>query len=67
MGNEAQVQDRTVELVRERETKNTVRFAEIEVDGQPPIIGTLYVQKWVIGQVGRIRVTIQPLDDEDPG
>lgn len=30
---------------RERETKNTVRYEEPE-GGEPPIIGTLYLQKW---------------------
>ena len=29
----------------ERDTKNTYRFQEV-VKGSPPLIGTLYVQKW---------------------
>jgi hypothetical protein len=33
----------------ERETKNTIRYAE-DVDGKPPAIGTLYVQKWLLGK-----------------
>ncbi len=32
----------------ERETKNTIRYAE-DVNGKPPTIGTLYVQKWLLG------------------
>jgi hypothetical protein len=32
----------------ERQTKNTVRYAEA-ADADPPAIGTLYVQKWVLG------------------
>jgi len=32
----------------ERETKNTVRYQE-ESQGKPPVIGTLYVQKWALG------------------
>jgi len=32
----------------ERETKNTIRYAE-DVNGKPPAIGTLYVQKWLLG------------------
>jgi hypothetical protein len=31
------------------ETKNTVRYAE-QTDGKPPAVGTIYVQKWAIGQ-----------------
>jgi hypothetical protein len=33
----------------ERETKNTIRYAE-DASGKPPAIGTLYVQKWMLGQ-----------------
>ena len=29
-----------------QETKNTVRFQEKPEPGQPPIVGSLYVQKW---------------------
>jgi len=32
----------------ERETKNTIRYSE-DVNGKPPAIGTLYVQKWLLG------------------
>jgi len=32
-------------LRRAKETKNTVRYEESEGD-QPPVIGTLYLQKW---------------------
>ena len=36
-----------VEFTFERETKNTVRFQEAEnANGEPPAIGTLYLQKW---------------------
>jgi hypothetical protein len=37
----------------ERETKNTVRFQEVEdANGEPEAIGTLYVQKWLLRQLG---------------
>lgn len=29
----------------EKETKNTIRYQEV-AEGQPPVIGTIYVQKW---------------------
>ena len=32
----------------ERETKNTVRFEEVLNAGEPPKIGTLYIQKWAL-------------------
>jgi hypothetical protein len=34
-----------VTLKRAKETKNTIRYEEPE-SGDPPIIGTLYLQKW---------------------
>jgi hypothetical protein len=41
----------------ERETKNTIRYAE-EADGNPPAIGTLYVQKWLLGKEPPQKLTI---------
>ena len=41
----------TVRFVREKETKNTVRFSEVPPEGKPPLIGTLYIQKWAAGDV----------------
>lgn len=38
--------ERVFEL--EKVTKNTYRFREM-TEGQPPVIGTLYVQKWAVG------------------
>ncbi len=50
----------TVVFVTERETKNTVRFQE-EASGKPPVIGTLYVQRWALGEPlpQRLTVTIE--------
>jgi hypothetical protein len=39
----------TLTFSLERETKNTVRYAE-QTDGKPPAVGTIYVQKWATGQ-----------------
>ena len=49
-----------VVFVMERETKNTVRFQE-EANGKPPVVGTLYVQRWALGQPlpERLTVTIE--------
>jgi hypothetical protein len=41
----------------ERETKNTIRYAE-DASGKPPAIGTLYVQKWLLGNEPPRRLTI---------
>ena len=59
-----------VEFVKERETKNTVRFQEVEnPDGEPPAVGTLYIQKWVLKRLDnpeRIAVAIRPSTPTPP-
>lgn len=40
------------------ETKNTFKFAEVPPTGQPPKIGTLYVQKWVFDGVMPQEITV---------
>ena len=49
-----------LDFVYEKETKNTVRFTESQ-EGKPPIIGTLYIQKWVFkdGVPNTLKVTIE--------
>jgi len=49
---------RTLTFDREKETKNTVRFQEKDVPGQPPLIGTLYVAKWYVGDAKQLTVTV---------
>ena len=48
----------------EKETKNTVRYTEV-AEGQPPIIGTVYVQKWALkGTPKKIKLTLESEDEE---
>jgi len=38
---------------KEKETKNTIRFSEREnEDGEPPMIGILYLQKFAVKRLG---------------
>ena len=45
----------------ERATKNTYRFSEEEVSGEAPVIGTLYIQRFVFDgtEPGTITVTVK--------
>ena len=45
----------TVQFVREKETKNAVRFEEAPQDGEPTKFGTIYIQKWVVQRLGNPR------------
>ena len=47
----------TLTFTLERETKNTIRYQK-DADGKPPAIGTLYVQKWLLGKEPPKRLTI---------
>ncbi len=48
----------TVKFEFEKETKNSVRYKEVPADGQAPIVGSLYVQKWFAGTAKTLEVTI---------
>lgn len=47
----------------DKETKNTVRYAE-EAENRRPIVGTVYVDKYELPRPypGRIRLTIEPVE-----
>lgn len=48
-----------VKFQKEKETKNTVRYQEVVDEGKPPVIGTLYLQKWFAGDSAELTITIQ--------
>lgn len=43
---------------KEKETKGTVRYKEVPEAGKPPIVGTLYIQKWAASNAEKVKVTI---------
>lgn len=48
----------TATFKREKETKNTVKFEEVPAKGTPPIIGSLYVQKFAVEAAETLEVTV---------
>ena len=50
---------KTIQFTKEKDTKNTVKFAEIQTQGEAPIIGSLYVQKWFAGDAINLKVTVE--------
>jgi hypothetical protein len=54
---------KVINFKRLKETKNTVRFEEEPEDGQPPVMGTLYIQKWFVKDRDQVRVSID-LDED---
>lgn len=51
-------ENQIVNFVMERETKNTIKYEEQPGDG-PPIIGSLYVQKWWAKGAKSLRVMLE--------
>jgi hypothetical protein len=63
MSTNTDTKTRTVSFFFEKETKNTVKFEEVPERGQPAIMGSLYLQKWVVAQMGdpeSLTVTVSP-------
>ena len=50
---------KTIQFEKEKDTKNTVKFAEVQTPGEPPIIGTLYVQKWFAGDATKLKISVE--------
>lgn len=58
---------KTILFEKERDTKNTVVFTEKPGAGTPPVIGTIYIQKWYIGEHDKVTVTVEFGSDGDNG
>ena len=54
---------KTLKFVLEKEVKNSVRFQEVTAAGEAPVLGSIYVQKWYIGDCKELTLTLTtPLD-----
>ena len=53
-------------LTLEREAKNTIRYTE-DTGWKPPAIGTLYVQKWLLGNEPPKNLVVTISDSDNPG
>ena len=54
--------EKKVKFEFEKQNKNSVRYKEVPEDGMPPVIGSIYVQKWFAGDSKNIEVTINIKD-----
>ncbi len=50
---------KVIQLQKEKDTKNTVKFAEVQTAGEAPVLGTLYLQKWFAQDGKSLKVTIE--------
>ena len=49
----------TITFEFEKQNKNSVRYKEVPKEGAPPILGSIYVQKWFAGNSKIIEVTVE--------
>ena len=54
--------EKIIKFEIEKNNKNSVRYKEIPEDGMPPVLGSIYVQKWFAGDKKHIEVTIKTTD-----
>lgn len=54
--------EKIIKFEYEKQNKNSVRFKEVPEEGMPPILGTIYVQKWFAGNSKNIEVSIHKKD-----
>jgi hypothetical protein len=45
-------------FTKEKDTKNTVKFTEVAQEGEAPICGTLYLQRWFVGAANNVQAEI---------
>ena len=56
----------TLHFIREKTTKNTVRFKEQPQEGKPPVIGYVYIQQSAAGQAREVTVQVTLEDKAVP-
>ncbi|XQW86321.1 hypothetical protein ACOYR1_06245 [Thalassotalea piscium] len=54
--------EKKIQLTFEKQNKNSIRYKEVPEDGMPPVIGSIYLQKWFAGNSKNIEITINKKD-----
>jgi len=54
--------EKVIKFEFEKHNKNSTRYKEISENGMPPVLGSIYVQKWFAGNAKNIEVTIKTED-----
>jgi len=53
------METKEVIMEKEKETKNKIRFSEVITEDQLPILGTLYIPKYIAKKTEKIKVIIE--------
>ncbi len=54
--------EKIIKFELEKHNKNSIRYKEVPENGMPPVIGSIYVQKWFAGESKNIEVAIKTKD-----
>jgi len=54
--------EKKIKFVFEKQNKNSVRYTEVPEEGMPPVIGSIYVQKWFAGNSQTMEIIINKKD-----
>ena len=54
--------EKVIKFELEKHNKNSIRYKEIPENGMPPILGSIYVQKWFAGDKKELEITIKTND-----
>ena len=58
----ASMSEKKVKFEFEKQNKNSIRYKEVPEEGMPPIIGSIYIQKWFAGNSKNIEITVKKTD-----
>ena len=53
------VKTKTIQFTKEADKKNAVKFAEVATEGNAPVCGTIYLQRWFCGAATNVTVEVQ--------
>jgi hypothetical protein len=56
---------KTVKFEIEKEVKHSIRYKEICEQGSPPVIGSIYVQKWFADGAKELTITIEKKEESE--
>ena len=54
--------EKVIKFEFEKLNKNSIRYKEVPENGMPPVLGSIYVQKWFAGDNKKIEITIKTED-----
>lgn len=54
--------EKVIKFEFEKQNKNSTRYKEVHENGMPPVLGSIYVQKWFAGDSKNIELTIKTKD-----